>query len=340
MAPPSVTVVIPALNEAARLPGLLSSLNLQTAPPEAIVVADAGSTDTTRDVAAAAGATVVDGGMPGVGRNAGAAAATTDLILFLDADNELDGDWIEQAVVEFECRGLGVAAGQIEPIERDAGNLIACEAVNLFLQLVQYVVPHAPGCCILVRRDIHERIGGFDETIVLAEDHEYVQRAAKLGTFRILRCDPMRTSMRRVEREGLVGLAFMYLYSESHVMTGRPMRELPFEYEFAAFDREGHRPVRVGREAVREWLSSMGEPLKLLSADTIEFMRLLGDTEVSSDSIERLLAEMAPGSVGELRQYLGGRLELAKRMRPVVLRRMRRRGERIWRDLAEEFRDR
>lgn len=338
MATLSVTVVIPALNEAERLPGLLRSLALQTVPPAAIVVADAGSTDATRDVAMAAGATVVEGGMPGVGRNAGAAVSTTDLILFLDADDEPAADWIEQALAEFEHRGLGVAAGQIEPIERDVGNLIACEAVNLFLQLVQYVVPHAPGFCILVRRDIHERIGGFDESIVLAEDHEYVQRAARVGTFRVLRCDPMRTSMRRVEKEGLVGIAFMYLYSELHVMTGRPMREIPFEYEFAAFDRDKRRSVRLGREAVREWFTSMGEPLELLSADTIEFMRLLGDTEVPSDSIERLLTNAAPDSVRELRAYLGGRLDLAKRMRPVVLRRMRRRGERIWRDLTQEFR--
>ena len=76
---------------------------------------------------------------------------------------------------------------------------------------MQYVVPHAPGFCILVRRDVHNQTGGVDESVVLAEDHEYVQRAAQIGKFRVLRSAPMPTSMRRIEKEGLVSLSFKYL---------------------------------------------------------------------------------------------------------------------------------
>jgi glycosyltransferase involved in cell wall biosynthesis len=79
--PRSLTVVIPALNEAERLPALLVALAEQTVPPAAIVVADAGSSDGTADVAAGLGALVVRGGLPGPGRNAGAVAATTELLL-------------------------------------------------------------------------------------------------------------------------------------------------------------------------------------------------------------------------------------------------------------------
>src|SRR5690606_8769326 len=117
MIQPTLTVVIPALNEAERLPTLLTSLAQQSWSPEAIVVADAGSTDATRSLAEAVGATVVEGGMPAVGRNAGASVATTDLILFLDADVELDSGWIEQAVAEFEERELAIATAQIAPLE-------------------------------------------------------------------------------------------------------------------------------------------------------------------------------------------------------------------------------
>jgi len=116
------------------------------------------------------------------------------------------------------------------------------------------MVPHAPGFCILVRRDVHEQIGGFDETVVLAEDHEYVQRCAQVGKFRILRSAPMPTSMRRIEKEGLVTLAFKYLYSELYVVTGRPIKEIPFEYEFAAFDRDKRETVHVGLDKALEKL--------------------------------------------------------------------------------------
>ncbi len=336
-AEPTLTVVIPALNEAERLPLLLPLLAEQTRPPDAIVIADADSTDATREVARAAGAIVVDGGKPAAGRNAGAAVATTNLILFLDADDEPTPDWIERALAEFAERELFVAAGQVEPLERTPGNVFACEVVNVYLQLMQYVVPHAPGFCILVRRDIHERIGGFDETLVLAEDHEYVQRASELGKFRILRFAPMRTSMRRIEKEGLVTLAFKYLYSELYVVTGRPIREIPFEYEFAAFDRDKEEAVSVEFEKVRERLRELGDPLAKLPEQAVARLRQLGDTELSVDAVQRLLDEWTPDEVHELRSYLTGRIDEARRMSPIVIRRIRRRGDRIWRRLTDDL---
>ncbi len=335
---PTLTVVIPTLNEAERLPRLLELLAAQTHAPNAVVVADAGSTDATRELAAAAGAVVVEGGKPAVGRNAGAAVAATDLILYFDADNEPAADWIELALAEFVERDLLVAAGQVEPLERDAANVLACDVVNLYLQLMQYIAPHAPGFCILIRRDVHEQIGGFDETVVLAEDHEYVQRAAQVGKFRILRSAPMRTSMRRVEKEGLVTLAFKYLYSELYVVTGRPIKEIPFEYEFAAFDRDKSETVSVGFEAFRERMTAIGDPLAQMSARGVERLRLLGDTEISPESIDRLLAEFAPDEVNELRAYVGERIEGARQMPPVMLRRMRVSGERAWRKITAEVR--
>lgn len=328
--PSTLTVVIPTLNEAERLPVLLKCLAEQTLAPDAIVIADAGSTDATREIATAAGAIVVDGGKPAAGRNAGAAAAMTDLILFLDADDEPGPDWIELGVTEFEERELFSAAGQVEPLERDAGNIFACEVVNLYLQLMQYVVPHAPGFCILVRRDVHEQIGGFDESVVLAEDHEYVQRCAQVGKFRILRSAPMPTSMRRIEKEGLVGLAFKYLYSEVYVLSGKPIKEIPFEYEFAAFDRDKGESESVALDKVREGLRAIGEPIQRISALGMDKLRAFGETEVTSESLEKLLHDLTPDEIHELHDYVMGRVDYTRRMRPIVIRRMRRTGDRIW----------
>ena len=265
--PPILTVIIPTLNEAERLPVLLSALAEQTRRPEAVVVADAGSTDGTRELAAAAGAVVVEGGKPAVGRNAGAAVASTELLLFLDADDQPGPEWIELALAEFEERGLCAAGGQVEPLERDAANLFACEVVNLYLQLMQYVVPHAPGFCILARRDVHERDRRFRRDR-RARRRPRLRAACREGraTSRILRSAPMPTSMRRIEKEGLVSLSFKYLYSELYVVTGRPVKEIPFEYEFAAFDTERRELVPLAVEKAREGLRSIGDPFAELSA--------------------------------------------------------------------------
>ena len=83
---PKVSVIIPTLNESAYLPALLDALRGQTRPPDEVIVADAGSTDGTVELVQAHGARVVPGGMPAVGRNAGAQVAIGDLFLFFDAD--------------------------------------------------------------------------------------------------------------------------------------------------------------------------------------------------------------------------------------------------------------
>jgi len=334
--PPTVTVVIPALNEADRLPDLLGTLERQTQRPDQIVIADAGSTDGTRTIAEQHGAQVVDGGKPAAGRNAGAGVATSDLILFLDADDELDVHFIESAVAEFEERGLSAATTFVDPIERDARNVFACEVVNMYLDVMQYVSPHAPGFCILARREVHEAIGGFDETVVLAEDHDYVQRAASQGKFRILRSCSVGTSMRRIEKEGLVRLAFKYLYCELYVVTGRPIREVPFDYEFAAFEPGERSGLQADIESLRARLSEAAGAVFATSADGLAGVRRLGSAEITPPAFDEALREMSARDVAQMHRYIAARIRLARRGPRHVVAGVREFGSAVWRGLSRE----
>jgi glycosyltransferase involved in cell wall biosynthesis len=330
----TLTVVVPALNEAERLPALFDALDRQTRRPDQVVIADAGSTDATKSVAETRGATVVPGGKPAAGRNAGARVATGDLLLFLDADDELDDDFIATALEEFADRKLSVATSFVEPIERDPRNIFATEVVNLYLDVMQYVAPHAPGFCILIKRSVHEVIGGFDETVVLAEDHDYVQRAAEHGKFRVLQTASVATSMRRIEKEGLVRLAFKYLYCELFVVTGRPIREVPFDYEFAAFAPDERADARQGIAALRERLGGLAESALALPGDGLERVRRLGSTEITPAAMDRELANLGAEDIRRLRRYVGARLRLARRTPRAVGTRIRRAGDAIWRELV------
>jgi glycosyltransferase involved in cell wall biosynthesis len=84
-----IDVVLPALDEATALPGVLAGL---PAGFRSIVV-DNGSHDGTADVARAHGATVVDEPVRGFGRAcfAGLMAADADVVCFMDADGSFDG---------------------------------------------------------------------------------------------------------------------------------------------------------------------------------------------------------------------------------------------------------
>lgn len=332
----TLTIVIPALNEAQRLPDLFATLNRQTRRPDQIVIADAGSTDETRALAEQYGARVVEGGKPAAGRNAGACVATSDLLLFLDADDELDDDFIESTVAEFEKRELAAATTFVDPIEKDARNVVACEAVNMYLDVMQYVSPHAPGFCILVRRDVHEAISGFDETVVLAEDHDYVRRASDQGKFRVLRCCSVRTSMRRIEKEGLIRLAFKYLYCELYVVTGTPIREVPFDYEFAAFESKEKTVLREELAALRDRLGAAANAVFATSANGLGELWRLGSSEIAPTAFDEALRAMSAREVARLHRYLGARLRLARRGSRHAIAGMREFGSAVWRGLSRE----
>jgi glycosyltransferase involved in cell wall biosynthesis len=334
MARETLTVVVPALNEAERLPALFDALERQTRLPDEVVIADAGSTDATREIAEQRGAVVVPGGKPAAGRNAGAAAATSELLLFLDADDELAADFIECALEEFADRKLTVATSFIDAIEREPRNVFATEVVNLYLDVMQYVSPHAPGFCILVKKAVHDAIGGFDETVVLAEDHDYVQRAAELGKFRVLHSVMVSTSMRRIEKEGLVRLAFKYLYCELYVVAGRPIREIPFDYEFAAFAPAERTDALEGVRALRARLGTLAETIATLPSDALDSLARMGSLEAGSSAIDDLLRSLGAEEVRELRRYVTARLRLARRSSRQMMQRMQVAGDAIWRELV------
>ncbi len=86
----TLAVVIPAYNAEATLPECLAALHRSNRLPDEIILFDDGSTDETPQIARAAGAVVLREGAsrqgPAVGRNIGAATATSSIIVFVDAD--------------------------------------------------------------------------------------------------------------------------------------------------------------------------------------------------------------------------------------------------------------
>jgi glycosyltransferase involved in cell wall biosynthesis len=101
---PRITVVIPVYNDAGNLAECLHRLAASTVPYECIVVDDA-SHDDSASVAQQAGVKLLFTGKrsgPGHARNLGAAQATTDLLLFLDADVCVYPDNLERVVTAFD----------------------------------------------------------------------------------------------------------------------------------------------------------------------------------------------------------------------------------------------
>src|SRR5258708_17168141 len=106
-----LTIVIPAKNEAKLIPRLLTSLTNQDylkMPSTRVLVADANSTDGTREAVLSfrdrLNVSVIRGGMPSVGRNRGAAQANSSYVLFPPADNEIPHPSVNHRALELAHR--------------------------------------------------------------------------------------------------------------------------------------------------------------------------------------------------------------------------------------------
>lgn len=233
-----LSIVIPTYNEEEYLPRLLASIRSQRFEGYEIIVADAKSTDRTRQVAERFGAKVVDGGMPGPGRNLGAAAAQGDLLLFLDADVILpDVDWLARKVEQFRRRKLDAGTCLVKPLGGKVIDRFAHGVFNAHMMATQFVMAHAPGFCIFAAKALHDRIGGFDESIKLAEDHDYVDRASRIGKFRVMTGSRIRVSVRRFERDGRFSIFAKYLLAELYLLAGSQIRTDRFRYTFG-YDKQ------------------------------------------------------------------------------------------------------
>ncbi|MBI3485496.1 glycosyltransferase [Candidatus Daviesbacteria bacterium] len=232
----ALSIVIPTLNEEKYLPSLLNSIQNQTKLPKEIIIADAKSSDQTRKIARDFKCKLVDGGLPSVARNNGAKAAKEKLILFLDADILLSRSFLEVALLEMRQKKLDVASCFGIPLSSARIDKIIFRSSARVIKLAEKISPRASTPCLFIKKSLHQQIDGFDESVVHAEDHDYVKRAAKIGKFAYLKGVKVLISTRRFSKEGRLKLALKYAISEMHQTFVGPIRKDIFKYEFGNYE--------------------------------------------------------------------------------------------------------
>ncbi len=214
--PAELTIVIPARNESQSLPKLLTSLNQQDylhLPDTRVFVADANSTDGTAEVARSFAAKftieILPGGLPSVGRNAGARRATTPYVLFLDADVELeDPTLLRRAVRAMQRNQLHCLTTNIRCIDGNAIDRLLFGGSNVVQKLSRWAAPFAIGMFMMFDREEFQRLGGFNEQALYAEDYLLSKQVAR-KKFAVIRGAVM-TSNRRFRKVGHLRIAGMF----------------------------------------------------------------------------------------------------------------------------------
>jgi glycosyltransferase involved in cell wall biosynthesis len=143
-----------------------------------IIIADAKSTDNTRTMAETNGfelglnLMVIDGGLPAVGRNAGAKLATTPYVLFLDADvtfthrHAIKEAFDEIATGKYEM----VATTPVYKGELDIRAFIMFGLNKYVTWFLSKTEPFAIGGFTMVNRQVFNKLGGYDEKAKQSED--------------------------------------------------------------------------------------------------------------------------------------------------------------------------
>ena len=227
------SIIIPTYNEEEYLPILLDSIKEQDFDDYEIIVADANSTDKTREIAKDYGCIVVDGGLPAVGRNSGARVAKGDLLLFLDSDLQLTDEYLRNVIYEFRVEKLGIAITQMKPMSNKVEDKLFHDFANYFMISVENIKPHGAGCYgIIAKRSLHEECGGFDESLTFGEDTDYIERLAKKEPFMVLRNAKIGVSTRRLEEEGITTLIQQYGKSTVNDFLGKRTDASELNYNF------------------------------------------------------------------------------------------------------------
>jgi len=193
-----ISIVVPVLDEAAALPGLLAALREQAGVFEVIVV-DGGSSDGTPEIAARDASLRVVQTARGRARqmNAGAAVARGETLLFLHADTRLPPGAIEllDAAPSSDWQA-GAFTHSFAPSDWRLRLVSAAHNLRCRLTRVYY-----GDQAIFVRKSLFERAGGFPDVPFL-EDVMLCERLRPL-TRAVLLPQAVHTDSRRFLHHGV-----------------------------------------------------------------------------------------------------------------------------------------
>src|SRR3954451_12532183 len=202
-----LSVIIPAFNEEKLLPRCLAEAQAALRANAAedwsheVIVCDNNSTDRTADIARAAGARVVFEPMNQISRarNAGAAAATGDWLIFVDADSAPSRELFAAVAVLIKNGDVLAGGSTVAFSEADLAPRLVLGMWNVISRLTRW----AAGSFMFCEAAAFRRVGGFSEELFASEELDLYRRLKRLAKSEgrrivILHRHPIVTSARKV----------------------------------------------------------------------------------------------------------------------------------------------
>ena len=194
---PMISIVIPTLNEEKVIGESLRALKSRMTVPGEIIVSDGGSTDKTVEIARQwADRVVVYSGTArqtiSAGRNDGAAAATGEFLIFMDADSRIEDPdaFLLEALRQFEAHPevVGLTARvRVYPEQETLMDRVVFGVLSFNVRVLNNVFRRGEsvGEFQMMRKESFDKLGGFRTDLVTREDADMFLRLSHVGRTRL-----------------------------------------------------------------------------------------------------------------------------------------------------------
>jgi glycosyltransferase involved in cell wall biosynthesis len=245
----ALSIIIPTYNEENYISGILSDLSNQNFDKAFEVILVDTSTDNTLKVAQQFSnklnlkAFRYESGR-GVSRqrNYGAKLSQTNRLLFIDADTRLPNYSLSSLWEKAISKGYGVSTSTLKPNSNNILDIVSMFFYNLYAIARNPISPIAAGAYMFVRKEVFNKVGGFNPKISFAEDFDIVQKARRIGYSQKYIYTPLFLfSVRRIKDMGRFRFILRTLYNGLVLLLPQKISErIVFGYKM-----EGHSTKKI-----------------------------------------------------------------------------------------------
>ena len=201
-----LTIVIPCKNESKIIDTTLSLLNQQNNIEGVnVIVSDSSTDNTTVELELREKdkfiLQIIQGGLPSIARNNGIKHVTTPYVLFLDADMFiLDFNLLTETINIMKKEKLHLLTTKVRTTTGEYN--YTYKSFDVIQKIIKPITPFCLGGFMLFKTKIFKKLGGFDESIKVAEDY-LLSKKVKSNKFKIIN-KHIFTSPRRFKNKGVL----------------------------------------------------------------------------------------------------------------------------------------
>lgn len=225
-----ISIIIPTLNEEKLLPRLLDQLNGQKLKSQfnyEIIISDGGSKDKTIEIAKRYTDKIFIHNEPGrqkisEGKNKGYYLSKGDTLVFICADCRLENPvQFFEYLLKFKNSKYKAATFWFDvfPEERKWNDLIFHTFFNCLIRFLNFIGNGmGRGECQVIKRDVFEKLNGFNEELTAGEDYDLYTRIRKIGKIDVNFKIKVFESPRRYRRYGYLKILLMWFRNSLRVL--------------------------------------------------------------------------------------------------------------------------